>query len=34
MFVAEIKTAVNTPWSDANFLKKPFLQACKAAGML
>ena len=31
MLEAEIRAAENKPWSDANFLKKPFLLACQKA---
>lgn len=31
MFDAEIKSAQNRPWTDSNFLKMPFLLACKNA---
>jgi hypothetical protein len=34
MLAAEIATAEADPWSDANFLKKPFLLACKNAGII
>lgn len=33
MLDAEILAAENKPWNDANFLKKPFLLACQAAGL-
>jgi hypothetical protein len=34
MLDAEIQAAENKPWSDANFLKKPFLLACQNAGLI
>lgn len=34
MLKAEIRAAVNSPWSDTNFLKKPFLLACQNAGLV
>ena len=34
MLNAEIRAAENSPWSDTNFLKKPFLLACQNAGLL
>lgn len=34
MLEAEIRAAEKTPWSDANFLKKPFLEACRTAGIV
>jgi len=34
MLEAEIGVAENNPWSDANFLKKPFLLACQNAGLM
>jgi len=34
MMAAEIASAEESPWSDANFLKKPFLQACEAIGLI
>lgn len=33
MLTAELATAEEDPWSDANFLKKPFLKACDQAGI-
>lgn len=29
----KLKTAANQPWADANFLKRPFLEACKGRGV-
>ena len=29
----KLKTAANQPWVDTNFLKKPFLEACKSKGV-
>lgn len=29
----KLKTAINDPWVDVNFLKKPFLEACRNAGL-
>jgi hypothetical protein len=34
MLEAEILAAEHKPWSDANFLKKPFLLACQNAGLI
>jgi hypothetical protein len=34
MLEAEIISAQNNPWSDANFLKKLFLLACQNAGLV
>jgi len=34
MLEAEIHAAGNNPWSDVNFLKKPFLLACQNAGLM
>jgi hypothetical protein len=34
MLEAEMRAAENKPWSDANFLKKPFLMACRTAGVV
>ena len=34
MLDAEVRAAEKKPWSDANFLKKPFLQACRTAGFV
>lgn len=34
MLAAELKAAANKPWSDSNFLKKPFLESCVDAGIL
>lgn len=34
MLEAEIRAAENKPWSDANFLKKPFLLACQEVGLI
>lgn len=34
MLEAEMRAAENKPWSDANFLKKPFLEACQNAGLI
>jgi hypothetical protein len=31
---AKLRVAENNPWSDSNFLKKPFLLACKDVGLL
>lgn len=33
MFVAEMKSATNSPWVDCNFLKKSFLQGCDEMGL-
>lgn len=34
MLNAEVRAAENKPWSDANFLKRPFLLACQNAGLI
>ena len=34
MLKAEILAAEHKPWSNANFLKKPFLLACQNAGLV
>lgn len=34
MLNAEIRAAEAKPWSDANFLKRPFLLACQSAGVI
>lgn len=34
MLEAEMRAAESKPWSDANFLKKPFLRACRTAGIV
>lgn len=34
MLEAEIRAAENKPWHDSNFLKKPFLLACQAVGLI
>lgn len=34
MLDAEVRAAEKKPWSDANFLKKPFLIACKNANLV
>jgi len=34
MLEAEMRAAESRPWSDANFLKKPFLLACQNAGLV
>jgi 5-methylcytosine-specific restriction endonuclease McrA len=32
-YEGKLITAMNQPWSDANFLKKPFLEACERRGL-
>ena len=34
MLDAEIRAAESKPWTDANFLKRPFLLACKTAKII
>jgi hypothetical protein len=34
MLEAEIRSAQNKPWTDSNFLKRPFLIACQSANLI